>query len=177
MDWKFDKLRYSFKNFKASVALVAGIVIISLMPKIAKEINIISFVDKYREHMTEQKEVFAVNKITEDEKTDDSNKAIDKEIEALCTESLNIQYKCKTQDMEKVYTKEFISNIGEDFYWNEVSPYEIKNIGGVTYPNKDKEDIFYVRLKISDRLGEYYEEINFKKQEGKLFIDNIQNDI
>lgn len=110
--------------------------------------------------------------------TTDAVKEPDKEnINALVEKAITVQYENKTDELDKVFTREFISKIDSSFYKSTLKPYSILNIGNSVVDAKDTYGGFYLKARIKDIKGEYIQEIHFVKVSGKYLISKIENDI
>lgn len=65
-----------------------------------------------------------------------------------------------------------------DFYKSDKKPYIISYINQLS-PEKidDTVDYYLISVRIEDSAGEYFQHIHVIKENGKFYIDNIENDI
>lgn len=108
-----------------------------------------------------------------------TTKELDKEkINALAVKSIKIQYEDRTDELDKVFSEEFIDKIdAASFYKSKLKPYSILSISDpVIYKNGILRG-FYIRVRVNDSRGQYIQEMHLLDISGSYFIENIENDI
>lgn len=99
------------------------------------------------------------------------------EIRELIYESLDIQYGHKTEDLELVYTKDFLGSIPDGFYKDALSPYMDANDDFMTTLRTADNGEFVVDVRVEDKQGGYIQIIHIVKDKTNYLIDSIEYDI
>ncbi len=109
--------------------------------------------------------------------SDGSGASREEAIKSLVTAALDIQYEGKTDGLQSVYTKDFLSALPDNFYKDSLAPYEIYNYDYMTTLREEDSGELAVDVRLQDRQSSYIQIIHIVLEDSTYLVSNIEYDI